>query len=90
QDLPQTISPLQVEPDRNGVNLVTGKMTPDALVLSVPAAPRLRFDRVQNAAPYSSGEQFKNWDTGAEQTGSWTVHTANGTSESFRCYWDPD
>ncbi|MFX4978980.1 hypothetical protein ABTC37_20115, partial [Acinetobacter baumannii] len=51
QDLPQTISPLQVEPDRNGVNLVTGKMTPDALVLSVPAAPRLRFDRVQNAAP---------------------------------------
>lgn len=90
QNLPQSISPLQVEPDRNGVNLVTGKMMPDALVLSVPAAPRLRFDRVQNAAPYSSGEQFKNLDSGTEQTGSWTVHTADGVSESFRCYWDPD
>lgn len=59
QDLPQTISPLLVEPDRNGVNLATGKMTPDALVLSVPAAPRLRFDRVQNAAPYVSGVLHK-------------------------------
>lgn len=90
QDIPNTISPLQVEPDRNGVNLVDGKMSPDALVLSVPAAPRLKFDRVQNAAPYISGEQFKNWDTGSEMTGSWTVHTADGVSESFRCSFEID
>jgi RHS repeat-associated protein len=90
QDLPLTISPLQVEPDRNGVNIVNGKMTPDALVLSVPAAPRLRFDRVQNAAPYIKGEQHKNIDTAAELTGEWTVHTAEGMSESFRCVVDID
>lgn len=90
QDIPNTISPLQVEPDRNGVNLVNGKMTPDALILSVPAAPRLKFDRIQNAAPYVSGEQNKNWDSGAEMTGSWTVHTADGISESFRCSFEID
>lgn len=88
QDIPNTISPLQVEPDRNGVNIVDGKMSPDALVLSVPAAPRLKFDRVQNAAPYISGEQFKNFDTSSELTGSWTVHTADGISESFRCSFE--
>jgi len=89
QDLPQTISPLQVEPDRNGVNLVTGKMTPDAPVLSVPAAPRLRFDRVQNAAPYISGVLHKDPE-GLDQSGEWSIHTADGVSESFRCFWDTD
>ena len=89
QDLPQTISPLQVEPDRNGVNLATGKITPDALVLSVPAAPRLRFDRVQNAAPYVSGVLHKDQET-IDYGGEWSVHTADGVTESFRCFWDTD
>ncbi len=89
QDLPKSISPLQVEPDRNGVNIVTGKMAPDALTLSVPAAPRLKFDRVQNAAPYSTGEVLGNWDSG-DRSAVWTVHTADGTSEAFRCSWDID
>ncbi len=90
QNLPLTISSIQIEPDRNGVNIVDGKMTPDALVLSVPAAPRLKFDRVQNAAPYVKGEQYINNDTGAESTGSWTVHTIDGASEAFRCGSDID
>lgn len=84
QDLPKSISPLQVEPDRNRVNIVTGKMAPDALTLSVPAAPRLKFDRVQNAAPYVTGEVLGNWDTG-DRNAVWTVHTAEGVSEAFRC-----
>ena len=89
QDLPKSISPLQIEPDRNGVNIVTGKMAPDALTLSVPAAPRLKFDRVQNAAPYVTGEVLGNWDTG-DRNAVWTVHTAEGMSEAFRCAWDVD
>jgi RHS repeat-associated protein len=87
QDIPNTISPIQIEPDRNGVNIIDGKMTPDALVLSVPAAPRLKFDRVQNAAPYIKGEQIRDFD-GGEWSGSWTVHTADGVSESFRCSFE--
>ncbi|MBV9881707.1 MAG: hypothetical protein JO276_01710, partial [Sphingomonadaceae bacterium] len=54
-DMPQVVSPLTVEPDRNGVNLADGKITVDVPVLSVPGAPHLRFDRIQNAAPYVSG-----------------------------------
>jgi YD repeat-containing protein len=89
-DPPKTISPLLVEPDRNSVNLVTGKTTPDALVLSVPAAPRLKFDRVQNAAPYVKSDVTRNFDTGDEMLALSTVHTMDGTSETFRCDLDPD
>jgi RHS repeat-associated protein len=84
QDVPKSISPLDIEPDRNGVNLATGKMAPPALVLSVPAVPRLKFDRVQNAAPYVTGEEVGSYDTG-DRTIAWTVHTADGQSEAFRC-----
>ena len=58
QEIPQVISPLRVESDPNGVNLVNGKMTMSIPVLSVPGAPNLRFDRVQNAAPYVSGRRW--------------------------------
>jgi hypothetical protein len=44
---PPGISPLRIEPDRNGVNITTGKIDIDVPVLSVPAAPRLRFDLLQ-------------------------------------------
>jgi RHS repeat-associated protein len=87
QDLPKSISPLEIEPDRNGVNIVTGKMAPEALVLSVPAAPRLKFDRVQNAAPYVTGQVVSDWATETEKSAEYTVHTADGVSESFRCVW---
>lgn len=87
QDLPKSISPLEIEPDRNGVNIVTGKMAPEALVLSVPAAPRLKFDRVQNAAPYVTGQVLTDWATETEKSAEYTVHTADGVSESFRCLW---
>jgi len=85
QNLPTTISPLQIDPDRNGVNLATGKITPNALTLSVPGSSRLKFDRVQNAAPYSKGTFQKNFDTGDEATSQQTVHTADGFSEGFNC-----
>ncbi|MEA3030531.1 MAG: hypothetical protein QOG13_1856, partial [Sphingomonadales bacterium] len=39
QDVPQVISPLRVESDRNGVNLVDGRIIIELPVLSVPAAP---------------------------------------------------
>jgi len=89
QDLPKSISPLQIEPDRNGVNLTTGKMTPIALPLSVPGAPRLKFDRVQNLAPYITGEIVTSWEQG-DLSARWTAHTVDGVSESFRCTWSVD
>lgn len=83
QDAPEVISPLRVEADRNGVNVVDGKVTIALPVLAVPGAPNLRFDRVQNAAPYVSGSLYQL----ANETSKagYSVHTGTGNSESFTC-----
>ena len=82
-DPPAVISPLDVQSDRNGVNLSTGRINNlDIPSLSVPAAPRLRFDRVQNAAPYVLGTSTFD---GEIERSSWTVHTGGASSESFKC-----
>ena len=80
---PPVVSPIRVERDHNGVNLATGRMTIEGPVLSVPAAPNLRFDRVQNAAPY-----FSATITGGGPNpviGNYNVHSAAAASESFHC-----
>ena len=83
QDVPEVISPLRVETDHNNVNIVSGQTQLPLPVLSVPAAPNLRFDRVQNAAPYVSGKQ---WGAAGDVVqSSYSVHTGTGTSESFLC-----
>jgi RHS repeat-associated protein len=83
QDLPQVLSPLRVETDHNDVNLVTGRTTIEPPALSVPGAPNLRFDRVQNAAPYVVGRV--SGGPGEPPVGNWSVHTGQGSSESFVC-----
>jgi RHS repeat-associated protein len=83
QEVPEVISPLRVESDHNGVNIVSGKTNFQVPVLSVPAAPNLRFDYVQNAAPYMKGKQ---WGTSGDLAqNNYSVHTITGTSESFKC-----
>jgi RHS repeat-associated protein len=84
QDVPQVISPLRVESDHNGVNLVTGKTVIDVPVLSVPAAPNLHFDRVQNAAPYVKGTLQAGGDEGFGSS-SFSAHIGSAASESFSC-----
>ena len=78
QDVPETLSPLRVETDHNGVNLIDGKLRLAVPGLSVPAAPNLRFSRVQNAAPYVTGTL-----SGTEA--SYSVHTGGARSEGFHC-----
>lgn len=58
QEVPDAISPLRVETDHNGVNIISGKTQLRVPVLSVPAAPNLRFDWVQNSAPHVKGKQW--------------------------------
>src|ERR1044072_913225 len=81
QDVPQVISPLRVETDHNNVNIVSGKTTIEPPSLSVPGAPNLRYDRVQNAAPYARGTVTGQGET--TTTVNWSVHTGSGSSESF-------
>lgn len=84
QDVPSVISPLRVDADRNGVNLVNGKINLDIPTLSIPAAPRLRFDRVQNAAPYVRGTiNITAPDT--TRTEAYSIHAGGESSESMKC-----
>jgi RHS repeat-associated protein len=78
----EVVTPLQFEPDVNGVNLVTGKIPIALPVLSVPAAPRLKFDRVQNAAPYVA---VRVAIVGGAGAASYAVHLGQGASEAFEC-----
>lgn len=80
--VPVVISPLRVESDPNGVNLVSGKIEMNVPVLSVPGAPNLRLDRVSNLAPYVSGTTST---ASGEIISNYSVHTNVGMSESFRC-----
>jgi RHS repeat-associated protein len=84
QEALRAISPLRIEPDVNGVNLVTGKLQLITPSISVPAAPRLKFDWIQYAAPYVQG-------TRAGEPGTpWSVaiQTNEATSEGFTCVDD--
>ncbi|MFZ4604373.1 MAG: hypothetical protein ACOYM8_18190, partial [Caulobacterales bacterium] len=45
---PTVISPLKVVSDRNSVNISTGLARVGVPSISIPAAPRLKFDLVQN------------------------------------------
>jgi hypothetical protein len=76
QEVPEVISPLRMDTDRNGVNLLTGKIEIPVPVLAVPAAPHLRFDRAQNAAPYFVGHLS---DAGGLMQASYSIHTGFGT-----------
>ena len=86
QDVPpDVVSPLRSEPDPNGVNLLTGMKNVDMpAVLSVPAAPRLVLDKVQNHAPYIVGEGSGGFDTMTKNE-AFSVHIGADTSESFKC-----
>jgi len=85
QDVPQVISPLRVEADENGVNLVEGKIRIDVPVLSVPGAPNLRFDRVQNVAPYVNGRVQPSGEGSSYRQEQYSLHIGAAASESFTC-----
>src|SRR5688572_4442062 len=83
QDLPSVISPLKVEMDHNGVNILDGRTLLSVPTLAAPGASNLSFDRVQNAAPYVKG----NYSVGDPDTAtsSHSIHSGRIGSESFKC-----
>ena len=78
------ITPLTVASDGNNVNITDGLIRVDVPTLSIPAAPRLRFDLVQNVMPYLVARL--SGDTSVESTIA--VHYGGSTSESFSCAGD--
>jgi len=84
QDVPTSIAPLTVEMDPNGVNLATGKTVMELPVLSVPAAPRLTFRQIQDAAPKIDG-RLQDWQPGMTRIENFTAHLADGSTDAFQC-----
>jgi RHS repeat-associated protein len=97
-DYPEVVSPLRVATDDHGVNVVSGKMQLPTPSLSVPAAPNLKFDYVQNAAPYVRGTITSSslvldpdlfldpYGPGrTDPKASYSVHAGTGAADSFKC-----
>jgi len=84
EEVPAVISPLRFESDPNGVNLTDGRTVMALPVLSVPGAPHLRFDRLQNAAPYVKGTVQTPLGAEVDRRG-YSIHTGTGPSDSFHC-----
>lgn len=82
QDIPKTLTPLIVESDINDINIATGKTQITGPVLSVPAAPNLTFDKVQNSAPYLLININPSSPVLSEAV---SVHYGASSSASFNC-----
>ena len=80
------ISPLKAQSDVNGVNVTTGRLRPAMPTLSIPAAPRLTFENLQNAVGYVRANV--SGSLGSYVESSIAVHTGAGTSENFSCTFD--
>ncbi|MBG6119003.1 MULTISPECIES: RHS repeat domain-containing protein [unclassified Sphingobium] len=83
---PDVIAPLHAELDPNGLNLSNGKAALELPTLSIPAAPRLTFQRVQDWAPYVSGRTSGSPGSYVEK--AWTVFAGAGGTDTFKCLDD--
>lgn len=83
---PAVISPLSSEPDQNRVNIATGKIRLDIPTLTIPAAPRLKLDALQNAMPYITARVSGGGGNYIESSVS--VHFGQETSDGFSCLFD--
>lgn len=76
----QQLKPLELEPDENGVDLLTGRVSTKQPTLSVPGAGNLSFKSISDMLPFMSG-------TVAGQGGTPTTMRVNrgSTSASLKC-----
>jgi YD repeat-containing protein len=84
-DLPTVATPLRVQEEPNGVNLVDGKLVLPMPTLSAPGASHLAFTRIQDVSPAISGKVSGGGADGGYSSGDYSVHTGGSSSEGFRC-----
>ncbi|UAB79217.1 RHS repeat-associated core domain-containing protein [Erythrobacter sp. SCSIO 43205] len=78
----QQINPLEIEPDPNGVDLLTGQTRSRLPALTVPGAGRLQFNRMNDLLPFLDGT----FSQGAMTVeGNVSVNGGGVTSSSMRC-----
>lgn len=76
----QTIKPLTVEQDPNGVDLLSGKIKTQLPVLSIPAAPRLRLENLSELQPVLTGQLIARTDKS-----TYDINPGGSTSKHFDC-----
>lgn len=81
EPLEYSLKPLQVAPDVNQVDLLSGKYTPHLPTLSIPAAPNLKLSSLQQFE--SKIEAQGTGNTGEIGQGSYNVIYSGLTSERF-------
>ena len=89
QDEQFNIKPLQVAPDINNVDLLSGKYRPVLPELSIPAAPRLTFNTLQQFDSKAVGI-LRSPGTGGEASFSYSVTFGLDISEHFTCQTSTD
>jgi RHS repeat-associated protein len=75
----QQIKPLEIEPDGNGVDMLSGKVSPELPPVSVPAAGRLNLGKISNLQPFMVGQDPPG------NTASAQVNNGGATSDSMSC-----
>jgi RHS repeat-associated protein len=80
------IKPLDIAPDINGVDFLTGKYYPQITGVSIPAAPRLSFHTVQKLISRIRATQLQSPEVTRDET--YSVAFGGNTSEFFICKAD--
>ncbi|WP_196138969.1 RHS repeat domain-containing protein [Aliikangiella sp. G2MR2-5] len=82
------IKPLQIEPDINSVDLLSGKYRPQLPVLSIPAAPNLNFQTLQKLDSKITGTLWRDSAGGggtSQRRETYSLTYGASTSEYFTC-----
>lgn len=83
----QAIKPLDVEKDRNGVDLLSGKTSTQMPTLSIPAVPSLTFTKLQDFQPIMTGK-LNDGGYGGYSSSSYQINDGGSSSQSFACTVD--
>lgn len=78
----QQIAPLDVEKDPNGVNMLTGLITPERPKVTIPAAPELTFQRISDFLPKLEGRLGTSGET---ETFGVSINAGSIASDSIEC-----
>ena len=81
----QTIKPLDVAKDPNGVDWISGQITAELPVLEIPAAPSLTFQSLRDFMPYLEGSYNSSGYSGGDGSHSASVNAGKYGTSSFSC-----
>lgn len=77
----QSLKPLTVATDENGVDMISGEISTEVPILSIPADPTLTMKRLQDVQPLLSGKISTNPDPES----SYQINGFQSTSDTFTC-----